>query len=113
MTRPADLRTLAVNWAAATVFAAVWLAIAALADADDSAARLMSAQEAQALALEARMVQGAQALCVADLGTGARPGFTPDGSLVCLLPPSAQASAPAATTVAANSTGPTTAATGQ
>lgn len=106
MKRPADLRTLAVNWVAATAFVSAWMGLAALADRDDSAARQLSAQEAQALALEARMVQGAAALCVADLGPGARPGFTPDGSLVCLLPPAGETSTPSqahptATTVAA------------
>lgn len=93
MKRPADLRTLAVNWAAATVFAALFLGLGAQLDSDADAANTIARADLQALAMEARMVQGATALCEAEHGPGARAGFTGDNTLVCH---------PAASTLALN-----------
>lgn len=93
MKRPADLRTLAINWAAATVFAALFLGLGAQLDRDADAASTMARADLQALALEARMVRGATALCEAEHGPGARAGFTGDNTLVCH---------PAASTLALN-----------
>ena len=72
-----------VNWLVATVLVGLFFGCIYLAEQDMQDAAKLSALDIRVMQSESRMQRAARALCVAELGLGAMPAWTPDGKLIC------------------------------